>query len=44
MIKKLEFFSPTETKITGNILHCLKHGTSLGWLIDPDVRSPLKIN
>jgi len=27
--------------ITGNILHCLKHGSRLGWLIDPDERSVL---
>jgi len=24
-----------------NILHCLKHGSRLGWLIDPDERSVL---
>lgn len=24
------------TKVTKNILHCLSHGTSLGWLIDPE--------
>jgi len=25
--------------VTGNILHCLKHGSQLGWLIDPSERS-----
>lgn len=34
----IEILSPdqSQTKVTGNILHCLKHGSSLGWLIDPD--------
>lgn len=26
------------TKVISNILHCLKHGTQLGWLIDPEER------
>ena len=25
-----------QTKVTKNMLHCLKHGTQMGWLIDPD--------
>jgi Uma2 family endonuclease len=25
----------SQTKVTKNILHCLNHGTQLGWLIDP---------
>jgi Uma2 family endonuclease len=25
--------------VTGNVLHCLKHGCQMGWLIDPDERS-----
>ncbi|MFM6152201.1 MAG: Uma2 family endonuclease, partial [Sphaerospermopsis kisseleviana] len=25
----------------GNILHCIKHGTKLGWLLDPSERSIL---
>lgn len=29
----------SQTRVTGNILHCLKHGSQLGWLIDPDERS-----
>jgi len=28
-------------RVTGNILHCLKHGCQLGWLVDPDDRSIL---
>ncbi|MBD2196133.1 MULTISPECIES: Uma2 family endonuclease [Calothrix] len=37
----IEILSPeqSQTKVTGNILHCLKYGTSLGWLIDPDEKS-----
>lgn len=36
----IEILSPdqNQTKVTGNILHCLRHGSSLGWLIDPDER------
>lgn len=39
----IEILSPdqSQTKVTGNILHCLKYGSRLGWLIDPDVRSVL---
>jgi Uma2 family endonuclease len=39
----IEILSPdqSQTKVTGKILHCLKYGTSLGWLIDPDERSVL---
>lgn len=34
----IEILSPdqSQTRVTKNILHCLKHGTQLGWLIDPD--------
>ncbi|PZO56838.1 MAG: hypothetical protein DCF15_07950 [Phormidesmis priestleyi] len=34
----IEILSPaqSQTKVTKNILYCLKHGTQLGWLIDPD--------
>lgn len=34
----IEILSPdqSQTKVTKNILHCLKHGTQTGWLIDPD--------
>lgn len=33
----IEILSPdqSQTKVTKNILHCLKYGTQLGWLIDP---------
>lgn len=34
----IEILSPdqNQTKVTKNILHCLKYGTQMGWLIDPD--------
>ncbi|OCQ99238.1 hypothetical protein BCD67_08720 [Oscillatoriales cyanobacterium USR001] len=33
----IEILSPdqSQTKVIKNILHCLNHGTQLGWLIDP---------
>lgn len=33
----IEILSPRQssTRVTSNILHCLKFGTTLGWLIDP---------
>ncbi len=36
----IEILSPAQnaTKVISNILHCLKHGTQLGWFIDPDER------
>ena len=36
----IEILSPDQkaTKVLSNILHCLKYGTQLGWLIDPDER------
>ncbi|MEH2229368.1 MAG: Uma2 family endonuclease [Nostoc sp.] len=39
----IEILSPdqSQTKVTGNILHCLKYGSRLGWLIDPGDRSVL---
>jgi Uma2 family endonuclease len=39
----IEILSPdqSQTKVTRNILHCLKYGTQLGWLIDPGERSIL---
>lgn len=39
----IEIFSPEQspTKVTGNILHCLKNGCQMGWLIDPEERSLL---
>lgn len=37
----IEILSPdqNQTKVTKNILHCLKHETQMGWLIDPDEQS-----
>jgi Uma2 family endonuclease len=34
----IEILSPdqSQTKVTKNILRCLRHGTKMGWLIDPD--------
>jgi Uma2 family endonuclease len=34
----VEILSPEQraTKVISNILHCLKYGTQLGWLIDPE--------
>jgi Uma2 family endonuclease len=34
----VEILSPeqSQTKVVRNILHCLDHGTQMGWLIDPD--------
>jgi Uma2 family endonuclease len=39
----IEILSPEQrpTKVTGNILHCLKHGCQMGWLIDPEEQSIL---
>jgi Uma2 family endonuclease len=39
----IEILSPdqSQTKVTKNILHCLKYGTQMGWLIDPDEQSVL---
>jgi Uma2 family endonuclease len=42
-LDKIEVLSPdqSQTKVTGNILHCMKYGCQLGWLIDPKERSVL---
>jgi Uma2 family endonuclease len=34
----IEILSPeqSQTKVVRKILHCLDHGTQMGWLIDPD--------
>ncbi|MEG3904469.1 Uma2 family endonuclease [Microcoleus sp. B4-C5] len=36
----VEILSPDQkaTKVISNILHCLKYGTQLGWLVDPEER------
>ncbi|RUS95196.1 hypothetical protein DSM107003_33960 [Trichormus variabilis SAG 1403-4b] len=37
----IEILSPdqSQTKVIKNILHCLNHGTQIGWLIDPGEQS-----
>ncbi|NJM65176.1 MAG: Uma2 family endonuclease [Acaryochloris sp. RU_4_1] len=37
----IEILSPDQshTKVTKNILHCLHHGASMGWLVDPDEKT-----
>ena len=42
----IEILSPDQSanRVTGNILHCLKHGCQLGWLIDPNDRSILELS
>lgn len=39
----IEVLSPdqNQTRVTKNILHCLKHGTQMGWLIDPEEQTVL---
>ncbi len=39
----IEILSPGQNQnlVTGNILHCLNHGSGCGWLIDPESRSVL---
>jgi Uma2 family endonuclease len=39
----IEILSPEQSanRVMGNILHCLRHGCQLGWLIDPEDRSIL---
>ncbi|WP_193196258.1 Uma2 family endonuclease [Nostoc sp. MG11] len=39
----IEILSPSQsqTKVTGNLLHCLRNGNQLGWLIDQSERSIL---
>jgi Uma2 family endonuclease len=41
----IEILSPDQrqTKVLGNLLHCSRHGTELGWLIDPEEVSILVI-
>jgi Uma2 family endonuclease len=37
----IEILSPdqSQTKVVKNIIHCLKHETQMGWMIDPDDRT-----
>ena len=39
----IEIISPDQSsnRVTANILHCLKYGSQLGWLLDPSDRSVL---
>lgn len=39
----IEILSPeqSQTRVTKNILHCLQHGSQLGWLIDPNEQTVL---
>ncbi len=39
----IEILSPAQgsNRVTGNILHCLRYGCRLGWLVDPGDRSIL---
>jgi Uma2 family endonuclease len=39
----IEILSPDQkaTRVIDNLLHCLHHGSFLGWLVDPDDRSIL---
>ncbi len=39
----IEILSPdqSQTKVTKNILHCLRYGTEMGWLIDPNEQTVL---
>lgn len=39
----IEILSPEQSsnRVVGKILHCMRHGCQLGWLIDPDDRSIL---
>jgi Uma2 family endonuclease len=39
----IEILSPDQnaTKVIGNILHCLKYGTQLGWFIDPSAKTAI---
>ena len=39
----IEILSPkqNQTRVTGNILHYLRYGSLLGWLVDPEMRSVL---
>lgn len=39
----IEILSPdqNQTRVTAKILHCLDHGTQLGWLLDPEIESIL---
>ncbi|MBE9028836.1 Uma2 family endonuclease [filamentous cyanobacterium LEGE 11480] len=39
----IEILSPdqSQTRVVKNIMHCLKHGAQMGWLIDPEEQTVL---
>lgn len=39
----IEILSPdqNQSRVTANILHCLKFGCQIGWLVDPNIKSVL---
>jgi Uma2 family endonuclease len=39
----IDILSPEQSpnRVTGNILHCIRYGCQLGWLVDPGDRSIL---
>lgn len=41
----IEILSPNQnqTKVLGKLLHCSRHGTELGWLLDPEEESILAV-
>jgi Uma2 family endonuclease len=41
----IEILSPDQrrTKVLSNLLHCSRHGTELGWLLDPEEESILAV-
>jgi Uma2 family endonuclease len=41
----IEILSPeqSQTRVLINLLHCVRHGTELGWLIDPDEATVLVV-
>lgn len=41
----IEILSPeqSQTRVLINLLHCVQHGTELGWLIDPDEATALVV-
>jgi Uma2 family endonuclease len=42
----IEILSPEQkpSRVTSNILHCIKHGAKLGWMLDPDDRAIVTFN
>jgi Uma2 family endonuclease len=41
----IEILSPeqSQTKVLANLLHCIGHGTELGWLLDPESEAVLAV-